>query len=60
MSRIKTFEQTEWALSVDAKRALDELEKAGWDRDLALATLEGSVGAESMYQLDDAEEVDNE
>lgn len=57
MSRLRSLETTEWALKSDARKALDELERAGWDRDLALVTLESAVGADSLYSIEDDEEV---
>jgi hypothetical protein len=57
-ARVRTYQLTEWALKSEAKRALVELEEQGWDRDLALATLEAAVGEEGLYDLPkDDEEV---
>ena len=51
MSQKGLYDPILWALRAEAAKALDELVKLGWDRDLALVTLEAAVGAESLYDL---------
>lgn len=53
MSNLNT--KYDWALSDDAKKAIDVLVANGFDRDLALACLEKMLPEEKIYTLQDEE-----
>jgi hypothetical protein len=44
-----------WALSPEARKAVKELEEAGYDPDLAMSLLETLVPEQAIYKLDEDE-----